>query len=640
MSKKTSSKLPKEAFKTLGRLTSMGLTEAWHVALLLPSEWRDYRNPQRVVTEMDAPIILDGVICRNAETGFHNGVPRLHAVIADERGFQLRFYLYGDHRETAAQMKRGARVVLRGVPTKFHGFNFLHQAEIVPPEWIGRLCPRYPGKAKVINPETVRERVLELGDKGGAWKAAVSHIRDMLAKHGDPDKALAMLGILDLYETIRDAHLPNTVENGTAAQAAIEQLAALLEIAVARSGLDRSIPNQIFQFNHARVQERIKALPYALTDEQLTAIQEILADLEKPMPMRRILSGDVGTGKTFVYSTVAAAVADHAGRVAILAPTLPLANQVANEIRKPWPDIKLAVVAGDEASGIEDASILVGTTALLHRKVGPLDMVIVDEQQKFGRDQREQLAGGGVHLLEASGTCIPRSMALIRYGAWAVSKLTKTHTHKVIHNRLWKPHERAELMNFTRKLIEQDVRTLVVYPLKSSDTVRSAETAFLTWDRLFPGKVRLAHAGLSDDEKQAAIDDMKTGKATILVATTVAEVGLDIPNLRHVLVVEPDRLGLTQLHQIRGRAARNGGEGWFSMFLREEAKDKTVERLSVMLETTNGFEIARRDLEIRGHGSLRADAERQSGHGDAMFGRPISMAALDRAAEMIGQWLG
>lgn len=424
------------------------------------------------------------------------------------------------------------------------------------------------------------------------------------------------------------------------AQAAIERLAALLEIAIAQSGLDGASPRMQFTVNQAKVQARIAALPYPLTEEQQTAIQEILADLQKGKAMRRILSGDVGTGKTFVYAVVAAAIADHGGRVAILAPTLPLANQVVGEIRKPWPDLKVAVVAGDAEEGALDASILVGTTALLHRDIGQIDLAVVDEQQKFGREQREQLVGEGVHLLEASGTCIPRSMALIRYGAWGVSRLTKTHTVKNIRSRIWNPEERGGLMEAVRVGLKKGLQTLVVYPVKAGETPRGAEHAYQMWEGHFPGQVRLAHANVGDDEKQKAIDDMKSGAASILVATTVAEVGLDIPNLRHVIVVEPHRLGLTQLHQIRGRAARNGGNGYFSMYLREPIPDKSMVRLQALLETTDGFAIAQRDLEIRGHGSMRANADRQSGHGDAMFGRPISLGALDRAAEVIGQWLG
>jgi ATP-dependent DNA helicase RecG len=381
MTTKKASKLSPETYKVLGRLTSLGLTEAWQVALLLPTEWRDYRSPTRTVQEMDVSVILEAEMARDAETGFHNGTPRLSGAVLDDSGQELRFYLYGDHRETVKELTFGTTVILRGVPSMFHGRLYLHQAELVPKEWAGKLCPRYPGKVKVIKPDTVRERVLALGNKGGAWRAAVGRIREMLAEHGDPDTALRLVGIGDLAQTIRDAHLPGSLDEGVEAQAAIERLAALLEIAIAQSGLDSAAPRMKLTVDQVKVQARIDALPYPLTDEQQFAIQEILADLQKGKAMRRILSGDVGTGKTFVYAVVAAAIADHGGRVAILAPTLPLANQVAGEVRKPWPDLKVAVVAGDAEQGALDASILVGTTALLHRDIGQIDLAVVDEQQ-------------------------------------------------------------------------------------------------------------------------------------------------------------------------------------------------------------------------------------------------------------------
>ncbi|WP_018234410.1 DEAD/DEAH box helicase [Thioalkalivibrio thiocyanodenitrificans] len=613
----------------LGRITSLGPQEPWQVALLLPLDWIDYR----AVTERFHPaerIVLRGRMAFDATTDFHKGVPRLRATVEDAGGTHVGFTLFGDHRETAELLSAGTPITVAGAPAKFSERWYLNQAEIVPPEWIGRLCPRYPGKKRVIKPESVRERVLALLPE--ILPEAQARLQERMSAHADPEAVLAHAGIRDLRRALLTAHLPRRLSHGRQAQEAIERLVAMVAVSEAHASHPVRAQARAIPADPERVRERISRLLYPLTDEQQQAVEEIVEDMRQAAPMRRILSGDVGTGKTFVYAAAAAAVADHGGRAAILAPTQPLAAQVAEQIRACWPDLATMLVTGDDSQGAEQARILIGTTALLFRDLGKLDLVVVDEQQKFSREQREKLTEGGVHLLEVSGTCIPRSMALIRYGVWDVSKLTQAHTEKHIRSRIWEPEERAKLMESIRATISRGGQVLVIYPLKDGEERRSAEGAYEQWAQLFPDRVRLAHAGMSDADKQDAIDALKGGKADILVATTVAEVGLDLPRIRHVVVIEPQRLGLTQLHQIRGRAARHGGAGYFSMFLRERPKEKSMQRLRVMLETTDGFEIARRDLELRGYGSLRSDADRQSGEDDLLYGRPVRMEVLDAAA--------
>ncbi len=625
----------------VGRLSTLGLQEPWQVALLLPTGWTDYRNVCRRVDELPsdgAPTVLAGRMVFNASHGFHRGIPRLQGTIEADDGLSVGFTLFGDHRSTAETLKQGVEVALAGVPVSYGGRLYLNNAELVPTDWLGRLCPKYPGKPRVIRPDTVRERVLAL--LASVCSEAAAQLLEALTVYGSPEVVLQAAGAKgeDLARLIYLAHLPETEGEGRAAQEVIERLAAMNAVTAAWSNRSADGTARAFTFDWDRVAARVRALPCPITDEQRRAIYDTLQDLQRISPTRRILSGDVGTGKTFVYAVAAAAVADHDGRVAVLAPTQPLAAQIAGEFRTHWPDLDVALVGGDETAESYRHKILVGTTALLFRDVGKIDFLVVDEQQKFSRQQREQLAQEGTHLLEASGTCIPRSMALIRYGVVQVSRLTKAHTEKKIRSRLWLPLERARLLESVEATVQKGGQVLVVYPLKEGEGRNSAESAFQMWESRFPGRVRLVHANVSDEEKERAIADLKANRADILVSTTVVEVGISIPRLRHVVVVEPERLGLTQLHQIRGRVARNGGSGYFSMYLRREVKEPTMKRLQVLLDTTDGFEIAERDLELRGYGSLRSDADRQAGHDELLFGRPVRLEILDQVVVELAKW--
>jgi len=620
----------------LGRLKSLGPSQPWQAALLLPNQWRDYRQPATHFEALyeDSEVVIDGVLVADAQTGFHNKIPRLQASIMGLDGVSIGITLFGDHRELARTLAAGTRVAAEGRIVRFGSGMYLNNAAIVDHAWLGRLCPIYPGKPRSIRPETVRERVLAL--LPDVLDETIEHLLAGLDGYGGPIAALAHLGIQpnQLRAVLERAHLPDNPKQGERAQQIIEQIAAMHAVAAAASSRPDKQTARAFDIDWPKVRRRVETLPYPLTQEQRQAAFEIQTDLGQARPMRRILSGDVGTGKTVVYGLAAAACADHGGQVVILAPTQPLATQIHAELSSYWSDLDIVLVAGGAAKTQRpsSAAIRVGTTAILHRESdSPPDLMIVDEQQKFSRDQRERLTAHGCHLLEVSGTAIPRSIALIRYGALDVSKLTQPHTPKRFHSRLWAQHERGELMAAVEATIANGGQVLAVYPLKEGEGRNAAEHAYQIWERRMPGRVALVHANMSDEDKKAAVDALKNSQADLLVATTVVEVGISIPSLTHVLVVEPQRLGLTQLHQIRGRAARQGGDGYFSMYPQSELKPEAGARLQVLLDTSDGFEIAERDLALRGYGSLAADASTQKGDDELIYGRAVRLEQLDQA---------
>lgn len=621
---------------SLGRLTSLGIREAWQVALYLPTGWDDLTRPVREFVDLQpGPAVLVGRLDGQPSLKF-DGKTRLIGYLSDERGRRVGFSVFGDTRAFQQELDEvDGPVALLGQLDQFGDRWWLKGPELVTEEWLGKLRPRYQGKTRVIRPDTVRDRVMKLLDR--AIPEAADFLARELAEFGSRDDLVRRAGLpgWPLEGVLSEAHCPRSLRYGEAAQRALERLAALGVVKAARQveggGIDAS-------FQPGGWTERASAIPFPLTVEQQAAIQAAIVDIRAVAPMRRILAGDVGTGKTAVYGTICASVVDAGGRAVVLAPTESLAQQVAREFRTWWPDLQLQVVTGSQGDPIT-APLVIGTTALLFREVGTPDLMVVDEQQKFSVSQREQLVGVGTNLLEVTATCIPRSQALLRYGVVKVSRLTKCHTPKTITTRIRQRDEWRSLLDDIMGTVKGGGQVLMVYPLREKGEddeapavgeLKSAEEIFEVWSKRLPGRVCWVHGQMSDDEKGEALGLMREGRCDIMVATTVVEVGIDLPKLRRVVVVHPDRHGLTTLHQIRGRVARKGGEGWCDLFLPYSVKEATLERLRVLESTTDGFKVAEHDMRLRGVGDLSQGATRQSGADELfLFGRSVRVEILD-----------
>jgi ATP-dependent DNA helicase RecG len=289
------------------------------------------------------------------------------------------------------------------------------------------------------------------------------------------------------------------------------------------------------------------------------------------------------------------------------------------------------------------SQIVIGTTALLHREGVKPRLVIVDEQHKFSREQREQMVGHGVHLLEVSATCIPRSQALVQYGVMSVSRLNGCHVNKTIHTKVWTNNERHGLFNSIKQTVASGHKVLVIYPKRGEGDdedggLQSVERAAASWDRVFPNQIRVAHGGRTADENDAAIKDVSAGRACILISTTVIEVGITIPRLRHAIVVHAERFGLTTLHQLRGRLCRDGGTGHFDLYLPSPCKKDVFDRLSILEKTADGFEVAEMDMRLRGFGDLSANSDKQTGDGASfLIGRNVSVDMLEKAVTALSR---
>ena len=377
-----------------------------------------------------------------------------------------------------------------------------------------------------------------------------------------------------------------------------------------------------------------RALPFTLTPDQEGAIAAIDADLASDVPMQRLLQGDVGSGKTVVALYALLRAVERGYRGALMAPTETLAEQhfltvegICRELGVPCA-LLTGSVAARERAGAATAAILVGTHALIQEGV-PLEGVavaVVDEQHRFGVEQRKALVEGvGVHTLHMTATPIPRTLALTAYGDLRVTEITRAPANRRPVVTRWVTAERSpEAYRRLRRHLDAGRQAYVVCPLIEESETTLARAAEAEAERLRRGELRgyrvgLLHGRLRPAERRELMAAFKRGELDVLVATTVIEVGVDVPNATIMIVQEADRFGLAQLHQLRGRVGRGAEQSYCLLVSRpaEELTDAAKTRLEALVRTTDGFELAEVDLELRGEGRLLGT--RQSGLSELRF---------------------
>ena len=397
------------------------------------------------------------------------------------------------------------------------------------------------------------------------------------------------------------------------------------------------------------------ALPFELTRDQEQALADVDADLARTKPMHRLLQGDVGSGKTVVALYALLRAVETGRQAALMAPTETLAEQHFLTIDELLGELGIRVSlltsslrARDHANvrrliASGDALLVVGTHALIQKEVEFRDLavVVVDEQHRFGVGQRSALTEGrSPHVLHMTATPIPRTLALTVYGDLDVSDLTVLPANRkpVITKRIGEERASEAYTRLTR-LLREGRQAYVVCPLiEQSETSRARaaehETERLRKHELRDFRVGCLHGRLKTAERRELMARFKARDLDVLVATTVIEVGVDVPNATVMIVQEADRFGLAQLHQLRGRVGRGAEQSYCLLVSRptEELTETAAERLDAMVATTDGFELAERDLEIRGEGQLLG--ARQSGWSDLRFVRlRRDQALLERARE-------
>jgi ATP-dependent DNA helicase RecG len=407
-----------------------------------------------------------------------------------------------------------------------------------------------------------------------------------------------------------------------------------LQLALARQASEREEQVALALPEPGELIDRYRAaLPFELTEHQEAAIAEIDRDLASTTPMQRLLQGDVGSGKTVValYALLRAVEAGRQG--ALMAPTETLAEQHFLTIEGICAELGVpcALVTGSvKTKAASDADVVVGTHALIQKgfQLRDLGVAVVDEQHRFGVEQRAALAEGRVpHVLHMTATPIPRTLALTVYGDLSVSEIAKPPASRKPIVTAWVGEERSsEAYTRLRAHLDEGRQAYVVCPLIEESATSTARAAEQEADQLRAGELKgfrvgCMHGRLKPAERRELMARFKAGELDVLVATTVIEVGVDVPNATIMIVQEADRFGLAQLHQLRGRVGR-GAEQSYCLLVsgpKEQLTESAQERLEAMVASTDGFELAEKDLEIRGGGALLG--ARQSGLSDLRFAR-------------------
>jgi ATP-dependent DNA helicase RecG len=490
--------------------------------------------------------------------------------------------------------------------------------------WLGRILPVHPA-TEGLSSNWMRRLVSEAVD-------AFSDVPDPL-----PASLRIERGLVPLAFAIRNIHFPSSPDARDEARRRLaydELLALQLGMALRRHSLVDEREGFIHVIDGPRHQALQGALPFELTGDQTRASAELLHDLAAPRPMNRMLLGDVGTGKTAVAALALACVADSGSQGAMMAPTEVLARQYANAVGGlldaagvSWRLLTGSTPAAERKSVLQavrsgEVSVLLGTHALLteHVEFAHLTLAIVDEQHRFGVAQRLGLRGKGaaVDMLVMTATPIPRSLALTLYGDLDSSYL-REHPHagsrQRVTTRLVHRAGRDEAYDAVRAAVAAGRQAYVICALVEESDAIEAKSAVREAERLRTRvfkdlRVGLLTGQMRPAEKSAAMDDFRAGTTDVLVATTVVEVGVDVPNATVMIVENADRFGLAQLHQLRGRVGR-GGHGGEVLLFADPKTDEGRRRMDAFVSTSDGFELAELDLRLRGEGQLLG--ERQHG---------------------------
>ena len=540
------------------------------------------------------------------------------------------------------QLRPGVRVRLRGKRGRY-GFD-VRSYDIGGGEATADFAPVYPASEE-IPPKRVRSLVT----------AALSRAVD----YADP--LPAELRVRERLPLKRDAlvalHHPQSEDEAEAGRArlAFEEL-LLLQLGIARRSAERERTLAPSLGAPGELVDRYRAsLPFALTPYQDQAVREIDADLARTVPMQRLLQGDVGSGKTVVALYALLRAVEHGRQGALMAPTETLAEQHFLTIEGICAalGVTCALLTSTTPRKVRAAAlqsdVVLGTHALIQEGVELRDLAVavVDEQHRFGVEQRKALAlGRAPHVLHMTATPIPRTLALTVYGDLAVSEIAKPPAARKPIVTRWIPEELAsEAYTRLTRLLKEGRQAYVVCPLVEASETTLARAAEEEAERLRRAELRefrvgCLHGRLRADERRDVMARFKACELDVVVATTVIEVGVDVPNATVMIVQEADRFGLAQLHQLRGRVGRGAEQSYCLLVSRakEELTESAQARLQALVDTSDGFELAEVDLDLRGGGQLLGT--RQHGVSDLRFARiRVDRPLLERARE-VAQTLG
>ena len=596
------------------RLEKLGIKTFEDFLYHIPSRYDDFSLISKINRVQVGEVVTIQGIVTDINNEFTKNFKRLQkAKIADDSGslevvwFNQPYLTKIIHKHDRISLSGKIDWFLRKIVMQSPEYEILSNSQTI---HTGRLVPVYP-ETRGISSKWLRRQVYKL--IGESKKEFIEYL---------PESITQDLSLMPIRTAIEQIHFPQTLENAEKARQRLsfDELFLLQLSAMERKlNWNKNLVSNPFSVDKFKdkIEKFLSKLPFELTNAQKRVVEEIFSDISKEKPMNRLLEGDVGSGKT-VVSTIAMYLAFlNDFQSVLMAPTEILAQQHYKTISKllsPF-GIKIGLATGSQKTKIKDFDVMVGTHAVLEKGINfeKLGLVVIDEQQRFGVEQRAIIRSKGKnpHLLTMTATPIPRTIALTLYGDLDLSILDEMPIgRKQIKTWLVPPEKRLNAYSWIEKQIKQTKsQVFIVCPfIEESETMQTVKAASKEFDYLkkeiFKNlKLGLLHGKLKAKEKDKVLGDFRDRKIDILVATPVVEVGIDIPNATIIVIEASERFGLAQLHQLRGRVGRGDKQSYCLLFT-ESKNPQTLERLKAMERHNFGAELAELDLRLRGPGEI------------------------------------
>ncbi len=628
--------------KLLQRLKVRTISDLIHY---YPRRYDDYSNVIPIAKLHPGSVTVRGVIKQITGRYVRRGLHITEAVASDETGSIRLVWFNQPYR--ASQFKKDSEYYFSGdYQLSNRRFSILNPAsEQVSsfPVNTARIVPIYK-ETKGLTSHKIRSII----------KATLPYIRDL--PESLPDWMVDEQSLLSYSQSIEQIHFPASSDKLKQAtkRLGFDEVVELTLAALLNKQTIKHDASLAIAFDKKLATTFVSKLPFELTDDQRRAVWQIYQDMQAVSPMNRLLEGDVGSGKTVVAAMSALMVLKQGLQVALMAPTEILARQhyqtIAKLLQPLGLDHTVGLLVGSQKGKekslmhqrIESGEVkfIIGTHALIAEKVTmhKLGLVIIDEQHRFGVDERKKLlakAGHAPHTLIMTATPIPRSLALTLFGDLDISLLkSKPKNRKAIKTELVPPSSRPKIIDIIKKAVINGHQVYIVCPLVDESAVVPAVSAEKLYEQLHTRdlkglRVGLLHGQMPSDDKERVMSEFANAKLDVLVCTTVIEVGVDVPNASIMMIESPERFGLAQLHQLRGRIGRSDIQSYCYVMMSDAHAPS--QRLRAFTQTQDGFKLSEYDLHLRGPGAIYGTS--QHGELDLTFTRLTDVKAISNARE-------
>ena len=610
--------LPGVGPKSAEKFTRLGIENLQDLLLYFPFRYEDFKSKNVLELEDGEKAVISGLVVTPANVQYY-GYKRNRLRFTIKQGEVVLAVNFFNQPYLADKVEVGSTIAIFGkwdkAKASLTGMKILAQVE-------DDLQPVYR-VAQGISQASLVKVIKTVFDQG----------LELLLEENLPQILLERYQLVERSQAVRAMHFPKNLTEYKQALRRIkfeELFYFQMQLQVLKSESKNASQGLAIPWRGDLLEKKLTLLPFELTAAQKRSLDEILQDMQVPTHMNRLLQGDVGSGKTVVAGLAMYATYTAGFQSALMVPTEILAEQHFDSLSQLFPELRIILLTGGmkpterrqalEAIEAGQVDMIVGTHALIQESVTyhQLGLVIIDEQHRFGVGQRRILRekGNNPDVLMMTATPIPRTLAITAFGDMDVSIIDQIPAGRKPIITRWVKHEQLEVvLDWLRKELQRGAQVYVISPLIEESEALDLKNAIALEEELkayFGDKAQVAllHGKMKSEEKDAIMQDFKKGKIDILVSTTVIEVGVNVPNATVMLIMDADRFGLSQLHQLRGRVGR-GDKQSYAVLVANPKTESGKKRMKIMTETTNGFVLAEEDLKMRGSGEIFGT--RQSG---------------------------